>query len=188
MTAPARYCFLTSTKTLRALLCPLTQISPLARQAIISIEDPEFYSHKGVKPTAILRAIFTNLSQGDLLSGQGGSTITQQVVKGTLLVNDKTLSRKLKEWILALKLERVLTKDQILELYLNQVPMGGNMYGLEEASQTFFGKHITDISLVEAAYLAAVLPAPSRFSPYRHDERPQRQARCSQKLSARQNV
>jgi penicillin-binding protein 1C len=164
-------------------IVPLASISPLAQQAIISIEDPEFYSHKGVKPTAILRAIFTNLTQGDLLSGQGGSTITQQVVKGSLLVNDKTISRKLKEWILALKLERVLTKNQILELYLNQVPMGGNMYGLEEAAQTFFGKHASDVSLPEAAYLAAVLPSPTRLSPYRLDDTGR-----NSRLDARKNL
>jgi membrane peptidoglycan carboxypeptidase len=131
-----------------------------------------------------LRAIFANLTQGDLLSGQGGSTITQQVVKGSLLVNDKTIARKLKEWILAVKMEKVFTKNQILELYLNQVPMGGNMYGLETASETFFGKKISDVSLPEAAYLAAVLPAPSRFSPYRLDDNSTRNS----KLDARKNL
>ncbi len=148
-------------------IVPLDSISTTLEQAILAIEDPEFYSHKGIKPKSIARAIFTNLTQGDLLSGQGGSTITQQVVKGTLLVNDKTLARKLKEWILAIKIEQILSKDKILELYLNQVPMGGNMYGVEEGSLTFFGKHASDITLPEAVYLAAVLPAPTRLSPYR---------------------
>ncbi len=145
---------------------PLDSISPYIKQAIVAIEDPEFYTHKGVKPTAILRAIFTNVTQGDLLSGQGGSTITQQAVKLTVLTTDKTITRKLKEWVLALKMERALTKEQIFELYLNQVPLGGQLYGVEEASMTFFGKHATDVSLPEAAYLAAVLPAPTRLSPY----------------------
>lgn len=145
---------------------PLENISPNIKQAIVAIEDPEFYTHKGVKPTAIVRAILTNASQGDLLSGQGGSTITQQVVKLTVLTKDKTITRKLKEWILALKMERVLTKEQILEIYLNQVPFGGQLYGVEEATMTFFGKHAADVSLPEAAYLAAVLPAPTRLSPY----------------------
>jgi 1A family penicillin-binding protein len=144
----------------------LPEISPAISQAIIAIEDPEFYTHKGVKPTAIARAIWTNFAQGDLLSGQGGSTITQQVVKLTVLTRDKTITRKLKEWILALKMERTLNKEQILELYLNQVPFGGQLYGVEEASLTFFGKHASDITLPEAAYLAAVLPAPTRLSPY----------------------
>ena len=93
---------------------PLDSISPYIKQAIIAIEDPEFYTHKGVKPTAIMRAIFTNATQGDLLSGQGGSTITQQAVKLTVLTTDKTITRKLKEWVLALKMERALTKEQIL--------------------------------------------------------------------------
>ncbi|MSR70604.1 penicillin-binding protein [Candidatus Kaiserbacteria bacterium] len=145
---------------------PLSGISPLISQAIIAIEDPEFYTHAGVKPTAILRAVLTNAAQGDLLSGQGGSTITQQVVKLTVLTADKTITRKLKEWILALKMTRALTKDQVLEIYLNQVPFGGQLYGVEEAALTFFGKHAGDISLPEAAYLAAVLPAPTRLSPY----------------------
>jgi 1A family penicillin-binding protein len=147
-------------------IVPLDTISPNLKQAIIAIEDPEFYTHAGVKPTAILRAIFTNISQGDLLSGQGGSTITQQVVKGSILTSDKTVTRKLKEWILALKMERQFDKDTILELYLNQVPVGGQLYGVEEASLTFFGKHASDISVPEAAYIAAVLPAPTRLSPY----------------------
>lgn len=145
---------------------PLGNISPTIKQAIIAIEDPEFYTHRGVKPTAIIRAVWTNFVQGDLLSGQGGSTITQQVVKGSILTSDKTVTRKLKEWILALKMDRALSKDSILELYLNQVPFGGQLYGVEEASMTFFNKHSSDITLPEAAYLAAVLPAPTRLSPY----------------------
>jgi 1A family penicillin-binding protein len=165
-------------------IVPLNQISPIAQHAIIAIEDPEFYTHHGIRIKSIFRAILTNLTHGDLLSGQGGSTITQQVVKGSLLVNDKTVARKLKEWILALKMERVFDKDQILELYLNQVPMGGNMYGLEAASETFFGKHISDVSLPEAAYLAAVLPAPSRLSPYRHDDNSDRNVQ----LDVRKNL
>ncbi len=144
----------------------LPEISPAITQAIIAIEDPEFYTHKGVKPTAIARAIWTNFLGGDLLSGQGGSTITQQVVKLTVLTTDKTITRKLKEWILALKMERTINKEQILELYLNQVPFGGQLYGVEEASLTFFGKKASDVTLPEAAYLAAVLPAPTRLSPY----------------------
>ena len=145
---------------------PLGGISPSVQQAFIAIEDRAFYTHNGVRPTAIARAIWTNLTQGDLLSGQGGSTITQQVVKLSILTLDKSVTRKLKEWVLALRLEQALTKDQILELYLNQVPFGGQLYGVEEAAVTFFGKHASDLSLPEAAYLAAMLPAPTRLSPY----------------------
>lgn len=151
-------------------LVPLENISPYLQQAIIAIEDPEFYTHKGIKPTAILRAIVTNLIQSELLSGQGGSTITQQVIKLSVLTADKTITRKLKEWVLAVKLESAMSKDKILELYLNQAPYGGVLYGVEEAAMTFFGKHASDVTLPEAAYLAGVLPAPTRLSPYRTDE------------------
>ncbi|MEK7612613.1 MAG: transglycosylase domain-containing protein [Patescibacteria group bacterium] len=150
-------------------IVPLESISPRVAQAMLSIEDPEFFTHGGIKPLAIVRAIFYNvLITLHITSGytQGGSTITQQVVKGSVLTNDRTFARKLKEWILALKLEKALPKEKILELYLNQVPMGGSMYGVEEASMTFFGKHASDLALPEAAYLAAVLPAPTRLSPY----------------------
>lgn len=153
-------------KDMQRTAVPLDSISTNLQQAIISIEDPDFYTHIGIKPTAIARAIWTNFLQGDLLSGQGGSTITQQVVKLTILTSDKSPIRKIKEWILALKLERVLNKDQILELYLNQAPFGGQLYGVEEASMTFFGKHAADLSILESAYLAAMLPAPTHYSPY----------------------
>jgi len=154
----------------RRTIVTLEEISPALRNAIVAVEDAHFYEHSGLRPTSILRAIITNLLAANPLGGQGGSTITQQVVKGSLLVNDKTIARKFKEWVLALKLEKVLTKDQILELYLNQSPFGGQLYGVEEASQTFFGKHAADITVPEAAYIAGVLPAPTRLSPYRTDE------------------
>lgn len=152
----------------RRTIIPLGSISAHIQHATLAIEDPSFYTHHGVEPRAIARAIVADIKV--ILTGkgltQGGSTITQQVVKGSILTNDKTITRKLKEWILALKLEQVVTKDQILELYLNQAPYGGNMYGVEQASQTFFGKHASDVTLPEAAYLAGVLPAPSYYSPY----------------------
>lgn len=170
-------------KDMQRTAVPLDSISTNLQQAIISIEDPEFYTHIGIKPTAIARAIWTNFWQGDLLSGQGGSTITQQVIKLTILTSDKSPIRKIKEWILALKMERVLTKDQILELYLNQAPFGGQLYGVEEASMTFFGKHASDLSVLESAYLAAMLPSPTRLSPYRTDD----SGRNSQ-LEARKNL
>jgi len=170
-------------KDMQRTAVPLDQISQNLQQAIIAIEDPEFYTHAGIKPTAIARAIWTNFVQGELLSGQGGSTITQQVIKLTILTSDKSPVRKFKEWILALKMERVLTKDQILELYLNQAPFGGQLYGVEEASMTYFGKHAADVSTLEAAYLAAMLPSPTRLNPYRTDE----SGRNSQ-LEARKNL
>lgn len=140
-------------------------ISKNIKNATIAIEDVEFYQHKGIKPTAILRAIIANLTPGSGLT-QGGSTITQQVIKNAVLTKDKTLTRKLKEWILAIKLEKVLNKDQILNTYLNESPYGGNIYGVEEASKTFFGKSAKDLSIAESAYLGAIPQAPTFYSPY----------------------
>jgi 1A family penicillin-binding protein len=145
-------------------IVPLSQISPNLQAAVISIEDPGFYQHGGIEPTAILRALFVDVTSGGL--NQGGSTLTQQVVKNTLLTNDKSITRKLKEWVLAIKLERALTKDQILELYLNQAPLGGPIYGAEAASEAYFGHSAASLSVAEAAYLAAMLPAPTYYSPY----------------------
>lgn len=140
------------------------EISRYIKNAAVAIEDTEFYQHHGIKPTAILRAIFANI--GTLNFSQGGSTITQQVVKNTILTNEKQISRKLKEWVLAVKLERVLDKESILALYLNESPYGGSVYGIQEASQTYFGKNASEVTLAEAAYLAALPNAPTYYSPY----------------------
>jgi len=140
------------------------EISRHAKNATIAIEDREFYSHKGIKPSAIVRAALANILS--LEYNQGGSTITQQVIKNALLTRDKLISRKIKEWVLALKLEKILSKDQILGTYLNEMPYGGAMYGIEEASRAFFGVGARDISLPQSAYLAAMLKAPSFYSPY----------------------
>jgi 1A family penicillin-binding protein len=152
--------------SIRRTKVPLNEISLYLRNATIAIEDPDFYQHHGVLPKAIARAIYTDITTGELLRGQGGSTITQQVVKNTLLTTDKTITRKVKEWILALKLERAFTKDQILEVYFNEAPYGGTLYGAEEASQSFFGKDAKDLSLAESAYLAAIPQAPTYYSPF----------------------
>ena len=140
------------------------EISPYAKSAIIAIEDKNFYNHHGFVLSSFLRAVLSNLTSASF--SQGGSTITQQVVKNSILTTDKTPTRKLKELILALKLEKVLTKDEILGLYLNEIPYGGNIYGIEEASQRFFGKSSRDLSIAESAYLAAIPRAPTRYSPY----------------------
>ncbi len=140
------------------------QISPYAKSAIIAIEDKDFYKHHGFVLSSFLRAVWTNVTSVSF--SQGGSTITQQVVKNSILTNDKTPTRKLKELILALKLEKVLTKDEILGLYLNEIPYGGNMYGIEEASERFFGKSASDLTIGESAYLAAIPRAPTHYSPY----------------------
>ena len=144
---------------------PFTDISRHIKNATVAIEDDQFYGHIGIDFMAIARAVFINLTGGNLRS-QGGSTITQQVIKNSLLVSEKSLTRKIKEFILALKLETQLSKDEILTHYLNESPYGGTIYGIEEASQSFFGVSAKDLSLPQAAYLAALPQAPTRLSPY----------------------
>lgn len=150
----------------RRTIIPFENISRHLKNATIAIEDDEFYNHHGIEPMAIVRAILANSLQGDLFGGQGGSTITQQVIKNSILQKEKTIARKVKEWILAIKLERVLSKDEILAIYLNESPYGGTIYGVEEASQAFFGKSASEVSLAEAAYLAALPQLPTFYSPY----------------------
>lgn len=149
---------------LKRTVVPYGDISRYIKNATVAIEDAEFYQHHGIKPTAILRAVFVNLTH--LGFSQGGSTITQQVVKNSLLTTEKKISRKLKEWVLAVKLEKIASKEQILNLYLNESPYGGSLYGIEEASLAFFGKKASDVTLAEAAYLAALPNAPTYYSPY----------------------
>jgi 1A family penicillin-binding protein len=151
---------------IRRTIVPLDKISDHVKHATIAIEDSNFYNHNGIEPSAIMRAIFVNLKEGNLLGGQGGSTITQQVIKNSLLTSDKKVTRKIKEWLLAPRLEKELEKDQILEIYLNEVPYGGTVYGIQEASRKFLGKDAVDLTLVESAYLSALPQAPTYFSPY----------------------
>ena len=139
-------------------------IPDFVREATISIEDDSFYSHPAFDVRGILRAIVTNLIKGGVV--QGGSTITQQLAKNTFLTGEKKYSRKLKELILAMRLEQRYSKDEILDLYLNQVPYGENAYGIEVAAQTFFGKPAIDLALNEAAFLAALPQSPSYYSPW----------------------
>jgi len=132
--------------------------------ATVSIEDKDFYKHKGVSIfSGVLRAAREIVLRR---SFQGGSTITQQLVKSALLTSERTVVRKIKEIILALWTERIFTKNEILELYINQVPYGGSSYGVEEASRIYFGKHAKDINLSQAALLAGLPQAPSLYSPY----------------------
>jgi 1A family penicillin-binding protein len=143
---------------------PYDHISRYLKNATIAIEDERFYSHPGVDIRGIARAAWSNTVSGG--SGQGGSTITQQVIKNSVLARDKTITRKIKEAILSLKLERVLSKDEILGIYLNESPYGGTIYGVEEASEAYFGKHAADVDLAQAAYIAALPQAPTYLSPY----------------------
>ncbi len=141
-----------------------SEISEYIKQAHVAVEDAHFYSHNGIRPTSIIRAVIENLLPGG--SSSGGSTITQQVIKNALLSRERALTRKIKEWILALKLEQLITKEQILTIYLNESPYGGTIYGVEEASRAYFKKSALEVNLVEAAYLAAMPQRPSYFSPY----------------------
>ena len=143
---------------------PLEDISPYIKQATLAIEDSNFYQHGGISITGILRSVWVDITSASF--NQGGSTITQQVVKNSLLTGQKSISRKVHEWILAIKLEQRYTKDQILGFYLNDTPYGGTLYGVEAASRAFFGKSARDVDLAEAAYIAALPQAPSRYSPY----------------------
>ncbi len=145
-------------------IVPLASISPNTINATIAIEDSNFYEHGGIRVTSIARAAFVNLFGGAL--SQGGSTITQQVVKNVLLTGQKSVIRKINEWVLAIKLEQAYSKNQILETYLNNIPYGGTLYGIEAASESYFGKAAKDLSLAQAAYLAAMIQAPTYYSPY----------------------
>lgn len=148
-------------KDVRRTKIPLEDISPNLIEATIAIEDGNFYNHHGIEPSAILRATLTNIRK--LGFEQGGSTITQQVVKNTLLTPKKTISRKLKEWILAIRIDSQLEKNEILEIYMNETPYGGRVYGAEEAADRYFGKTASDLSIAESAYLAALPQAPTYY-------------------------
>lgn len=151
-------------QNIKRTIIPYEQMGVNIKNATVAIEDSDFYNHNGIRISSIIRAtIWTKLTGKKI---QGGSTITQQLVKNTLLTNQKSISRKIKEWILALKIERVMSKDEILALYLNETPYGGNIYGIKEASTLFFGKNPADLDLAESAYLAAIPNAPTRYSPY----------------------
>ena len=143
---------------------PLLQISPYIQEATVSIEDQTFYHNAGVRPLSSLRALWVDLTSGSY--EQGGSTITQQVVKNALLTQDKTITRKIEEMILALRLTKSYSKDQILNTYLNESPYGGTIYGVQAAAQYFFGVDASDVDLAQAAYIAALPQSPTYLSPY----------------------
>lgn len=146
----------------------LTELPKYVYQATIAIEDKDFYTHGGVSILGgILRAAKDTVLNKNL---QGGSTITQQLVKSALLTPERTVARKLKEILLALWTEKLYSKNQILEMYLNQVPYGGSSYGIEEASKTYFGKKAKDLTIAQAAFLAGMPQAPSIYSPYTNPE------------------
>ena len=146
----------------------LLKKAPWIGEAVISAEDKQFYEHNGVSLKGIARAAWANLTGGEVQ--QGGSTITQQYIKNAALENpERTISRKIKEAILAIKLERKYSKDDILGFYLNTIYLGRGSYGIEAAARAYFGKHAEELTIGEAAYLASIIPSPEQYQP---DERP----------------
>lgn len=142
----------------------LDQVSPYLVHAVVATEDKKFYKHHGIDLKGIARAIYKDIVRGE--KAQGASTITQQLVKLSMLSSEKSFTRKIKEIILALETEQKFSKDEIMEMYLNQVPYGSNLYGAEVASQTFFGKPAKDLDIAEAAMLAAVPQSSTYYFPY----------------------
>ncbi|HZZ98329.1 MAG TPA: PBP1A family penicillin-binding protein [Candidatus Saccharimonadia bacterium] len=147
----------------RRTLVPLSSIPDNLKNATIAIEDKDFYTHNGISIRGILRSFVADLQQKRI---EGGSTITQQLIKNTLLTPERTLRRKIREVILAMLVESSLSKDEILQMYFNEVSYGGSVYGAEEASRRFFGKSVQNLSLAESAYLAGLPQAPSTYSPF----------------------
>lgn len=144
-------------------LVPLSSIPKHLQHATIAIEDKNFYKNSGFDTTAIVRAAIANLSGKPL---QGGSTITQQLIKSTLLTPEISIKRKIKEIILALWADSIYTKDQILEMYFNQVPYGGTAWGIEAASEVYFNSKVSDLNLAQSAFLAGLTRAPTSYSPF----------------------
>lgn len=149
-------------------LVDFKDIPQVVIDAVLAAEDDQFFNHDGVDLTGIMRAMINNIKAGRF--SQGGSTITQQVAKSLLLSSEKTWSRKIKDFLLAIKIEQSFTKEEILYLYLNQVYLGGGYYGIQSAVKGYFGKDLKDISVAEAALLAGLLSAPGRYSPYVNPE------------------
>ncbi len=141
----------------------LNDIPVYLRQATVAVEDKNFYNHSGFDPIGMVRGFLRIFTRG---RAQGGSTLTQQLIKNALLTNDRTLTRKIKEFVLAIQIERKYSKDEILQMYLNEVPYGGTAWGVGAAAQTYFGKEVKDLNLIECAILAGMPQSPSNYSPY----------------------
>ncbi len=148
------------------IVVPYDKIPRYVKEAFLAAEDAEFFKHGAVSPVSIGRALFKNIVHGRVV--QGGSTITQQVVKSLILGPERSMLRKVREGILAYRLENYLTKHEILSLYLNNIYMGQGVYGVEAAAQVYFGKHIWQISRAEGALLAGIVQGPARFTPKNH--------------------
>ena len=152
----------------RRILVPLAQIPKHVVNAFVACEDQDFYKHRGVDFNGLIRASIVNLRAKKIV--QGGSTITQQLTKSLLLTSERTWKRKVKEAILALRIERSLTKEEILTLYLNQIYLGNGAYGIQAAAQNYFGKDVDRLTFSEAALIAGITQAPSRNSPFKNPQ------------------
>ncbi|MBM7624647.1 transglycosylase domain-containing protein [Sporohalobacter salinus] len=147
---------------------PISKIPKNLQNAIVAIEDNRFYEHHGVDPWAIGRALWTDIKGGGII--QGGSTLTQQLAKNALLTHERTLSRKIQEAYLAIQFERMYTKKEILEFYLNEIYLGHGVYGVQTAAKFYFNKDAQDLTLSEAALLAGLPKAPNNYSPYKNKQ------------------
>jgi penicillin-binding protein 1A len=153
----------------RRIVLPLAEMPPMLIDAFVSAEDSRFYKHKGIDFLSIIRAFVKNLEAGTIV--QGGSTITQQVTKSFLLTPERSYKRKLREAILAYRIDKAFSKKDILYLYLNQIYLGHGAYGVQAASENYFAKSVKELNLAECAMLAGLPQAPSKYSPFRHPER-----------------
>ncbi|MGB9561979.1 MAG: transglycosylase domain-containing protein, partial [bacterium] len=156
----------------RRIWVPISKVPQSVKDALISAEDKSFYKHWGLDSWGILRAVVKNITKGGIR--QGGSSITQQLARVLFLGTEKTLVRKIKEALTAIKIERKYSKDEILELYLNQNFLGRGNYGVEAASKYYFNKHIWEVNPVEAALIAGLLKAPESYNPIKHPDRAKR--------------
>ena len=151
------------------ILIPLEKVSPVLKQTVVALEDTAFYKHHGLNFKGILRAAIRNFQAGRVV--EGASTLTQQLARNLFLHKRRKLSRKIAETALAVQIERQYTKSEILEMYLNQVYWGHNAYGIESASQLYFGKHAEELTLAESSLLVGMLKGPELYSPFRNLER-----------------
>jgi penicillin-binding protein 1A len=154
---------------------PLKKVSPDLKRAVLAIEDSNFYKHQGINPIGIVRATLVNAQSGRTV--EGGSTLTMQLIKNLFLTPERAISRKVAEAVLALRLEQIFNKDEILEMYLNQVYWGHNTYGAETAAESYFNKPAADLTLAESAMMAGIIQAPEAYSPFIDFELAKRQQR-----------
>src|SRR5579864_4946300 len=153
------------------ILMPLEDIPPMVVHAFLAAEDRDFYSHNGVNPMSILRAALADIVRyGRGQRPLGASTITQQLVRHFLLTNEVSVSRKIKEALLAYRIESALSKDRILDIYLNEIYLGAGAYGVAAAAETYFGKRLNQLTIAEMAFLAALPKAPNNYNPVRHPQ------------------